>query len=349
MKGFLKLKGSEPDAALGHDDFGQRGHGTVRSSVCRAFGAFIGILLAASPALAQSGSAAAGLETIEIRPNVFVIFGAGSNIAVHLGEDGVILVDSGRAEMAEQVLAAVRAISNKPIRLIINTSADADHTGGNQTLAVTGLPIADDAFSVAPTAAVLAHENVLLRLSEGTDIPYESWPTETYTSRYRSMYLNGDGVQLIRAIGAHSDGDSIVLFRRADVVVTGDILDLRHFPVIDVEKGGSIQGELAALNRLLDIVIPAMPFVLRPDRTLVVPGHGYVSDYAEIVEYQNMLTIIYDRIKDLADKGMTVAQVKEADPTAGYRARYGADSGPWTTSMFVEAVYAGIKNPPEEP
>ena len=130
------------------------------------------------------------------------------------------------------------------------------------------------------------------------------------------------------------------------MIVTGDILDLRHFPVIDIARGGSIQGELAALNRLLDLTVPAMPLVLKPGRTLLVPGHGRVSDYAELVEYRDMLTTIKDNVEALIQKGMTLEQVKKANPTAGYRGRWGRESGPWTTDMFVEAVYTGLKNPP---
>jgi len=308
-----------------------------------------GLLGAWAPSAgAQRGEAMPTFETIQIRDNVYVIFGAGSNITVHVGEDGVVLVDSGTAEHAEQVLAAIEAITDLPIRMIINTSADVDHAGGNQVLATAGEPIADDAFSVAPTAAVVAHENVLLSLAESSELPYEDWPTETYTSRTRSMYINEDGLQIFRSIGAHTNGDSMVLFRRADVIATGDIIDLRQFPVIDTARGGSIQGELAALNHLLELTIPAMPFVLKPGRTLLVPGHGYVSDYAELVEYQNMVTIIRDRVQALIDKGMSLQQVQDADPTAGYRGRYGSDSGPWTTEMFVEAIYHGLMNPPAE-
>jgi glyoxylase-like metal-dependent hydrolase (beta-lactamase superfamily II) len=306
------------------------------------------VLLAGSdertrPVLAQQRAA---LETIQIRPSVFVIFGGGANVTAHVGEDGVLLVDSGSAATADAVLAAINAISAQPIRLIINTNADTDHVGGNERLAKAGVRINPDAFSDQEQATVLAHESVLGRMSapNGNEslFPVGAWPNETYTARIRSMYLNNDGVQVMREVGAHSDGDSIVLFRRADVIATGDILDLRHFPVINAENGGSIHGEIDALNHLLELTIPAMPLVLKDGRTLLVPGHGRVSDYGELVEYRDMVTVIRDVIQDMVDKGMTAAQVKAANPTKGYRQRFGVESGPWTTDMFVDAIYNGV-------
>ena len=298
---------------------------------------------------AQGPAASAGLETIQIRPNVYVIFGAGSNITVHLGEDGVILVDAGTAAQAPQVVAAVKALTPQPIRLIINTSADPDHVTGNEVVSAAGREVNPDAFSDDPHATVLAHENVMLRMSTPsgaeTLFPTALWPSETYTARVRSMYLNNDAVLVHRHVGAHSDGDSVVLFRKADVIATGDILDLRHFPVIDPAKGGSIQGELASLNRLLELTVPAMPLVLKPGRTLLVPGHGRVSDYAELVEYRDMVTTIKDNVEVLLKEGKTLAQVQAANPTAGYRARWGRETGPWTTAQFVEAIYTGLTAP----
>jgi glyoxylase-like metal-dependent hydrolase (beta-lactamase superfamily II) len=288
------------------------------------------------------------LDTIQIRDNVWVIFGAGGNITVHVGEDGVMLVDSGSEPMAERTLEAVRAITKAPIRMIINTSADPEHVGGNDKVGATGVPINPDNFTDEERATVLAHENVLQRMSapkNRNDKPFPTpmWPTETFTSRYRSFYVNNDAVQVIRQLGAVTDGDVLVHFRRADVIATGDIVDLRHFPVIDAAKGGSIQGELEALNRLLDLTVPAMPLVLKPGRTLVVPGHGRVSDYGELVDYRDMVTTIKDIVEDMVKKGMTLEQVKAANPTAGYRKRWGSDTGPWTTDMFVEAIYNGLK------
>ena len=291
----------------------------------------------------------AGLDTVQIRDNVWVIFGAGGNVTVHLGEDGVMLVDSGSEPMAEKTLQAVRAITKAPIRMIINTSADPEHVGGNDKVGAAGVAINPDNFSDQEHATVLAHENVLQRMSVPKNrnekpAPTALWPTETFTSKYRSFYVNNEAVQVIRQLGAVSDGDVFVHFRRADVIATGDVVDLRHFPVIDAAKGGSIQGELEGLNRLLDLTVPPMPLVLKAGRTLVVPGHGRVSDYGELVDYRDMVTTIKDIIEDMVKKGMTVEQVKAANPTAGYRKRWGSDTGPWTTDMFVEAIYNGLKN-----
>jgi cyclase len=290
----------------------------------------------------------AGLETIQVRPNVYVIFGAGANVTVQVGEDGLVLVDSGSSDMADDLLKALRSISPRPIRLIINTSADADHVGGNAVIGSAGVPASPDPFARENHATVLAHENVLRRMSAPTGsqspFPAAMWPTETFTSRFRAMYINDDSVQVIRQTGAHSNSDIMVLFRKADVVVTGDIVDLRQFPVIDRARGGSIQREIEALNRLItEFVVPNGPQVLKPGGTMVVPGHGYVSDYAEVVEYRDMLTVITDIIQHLIEKGMTLDQVKASNPTRGYRGRYGHDTAAWTTDMFVEAVYSSLK------
>jgi glyoxylase-like metal-dependent hydrolase (beta-lactamase superfamily II) len=291
-----------------------------------------------------------GLESLQIRPNVHVVFGAGGNVTVHVGEDGLVVVDTGSGERASSLLDAVKAISPLPIRLIINTSADLDHVGGNAVLGGAGIGLSPDPFGAGNHATVLAHENVLRRMSalgaNGGESPFPTrmLPNDTFTSRFRSMYVNDDAVQVIRQTGAHSDSDVMVLFRKADVIATGDVLDLQQFPVIDPSKGGGIDGELEALNRLLtEFVVPNMPMVLKSGRTLVVPGHGYVSDYGEVVEYRDMVTVIRDTIKELVDKGQTLEQVKAANPTSGYRGRYGKDSGPWTTDMFVEAIYSSVK------
>ena len=156
------------------------------------------------------------------------------------------------------------------------------------------------------------------------------------------MYLNGEGIEVLYQPAAHTDGDAIVFFRRSDVVVAGDILDTTRFPVIDVARGGSVQGEIAALNRIVDTAIPSVPIVSREEGTLVIPGHGHVCDQLDVVEYRDMVTIIRDRIRDLIKAGMTLDQIKAASPARGYIRRYGSDTGPWTTNNFVEAVYRSL-------
>jgi cyclase len=281
-----------------------------------------------------------------------MIAGAGGNVGAQLGPAGVVLVDAGSAQMSDAVLAAVRRLTNLPIRYVINTSGDADHVGGNDKLAQAGRTIlgnpgssgvSEEVYTSGGAAGILAHENVVVRMSgQQSSFPFAARPTKTYVGRSYPMYLNGDGIQLVHMPAAHSDGDSVVFFRRADVIATGDILDTTRFPVIDPAKGGSIQGEIDALNRILDMMIPPFPLRWREERTYVIPGHGFVADYADVVEYRNVVTIVRDRIQDMAARGMTLAQVKAADPTKGFRGRYGSDTGEWTTENFVEAVFNGL-------
>jgi glyoxylase-like metal-dependent hydrolase (beta-lactamase superfamily II) len=294
------------------------------------------------------------LDVIELRPNFYVIAGAGGNIVVQIGPVGVILVDSGSTAMSDKVLAAIRRITPLPIRYIINTSLEADHVGGNETIAKAGLSIlagaiaagaglSDDLVTNSGGASVLAHENVLTRMSAPTGkqspFPLGLWPTKTFAAKTYAMYLNGDGIQVIHEPAAHTDGDTIVFFRRGDVIATGDIIDTARFPVIDAEKGGTLQGEIDALNHLMDLSIPNLPIQWNPDRTLLVPGHGRVLDKIDLLEYRDMVTVIRDRIQDLINQGKTLEQVKAANPTLSYRRRYGSDSGPWTTDRFVEFVF----------
>lgn len=291
------------------------------------------------------------IETVQLRENFYVIGGAGGNIVVQIGPEGVILVDSGSTARAGDVLAAIRKITPLPIRYIINTSMDADHVGGNQTLSEAGLSIlpgavaagaglGDDVLANFGHASVLAHENVLTRMSAAEPpIPSAYWPTKTFFYRMYSMYLNGEGIQIIHQPAAHTDGDVIVFFRRGDVIATGDIIDTTRFPFIDVGRGGTLQGELDALNRLMDLSIHNVPLLWYPDRTLLVPGHGHVYDKLDLLEYRDAITIIRDRVQDLINQGMTLNQVQAANPTLGYRSQYGTDTGPWTTEMFVAAIY----------
>ncbi len=293
------------------------------------------------------------LDVVQIRPNFYVIAGAGGNIVVQTGPEGVILVDSGSTAAADKVLAAIRQITTLPIRYIINTNMNPDHVGGNDKLARAGLSILpgavaagagldDDLVSNSGRASVLAHENVLTRMTAASGseaVPFALFPTKTFAYRLYSMYLNGEGIQALHMPAATTDGDLAVFFRRGDVIATGDIIDTTRWPFIDVKRGGSVQGELDALNRLMDLAILNVPIQWNPDRTLLVPGHGFVYDKLDLLEYRDAVTVVRDRVEDLIEQGKTLAQVKAADPTLGYRSQYGADKGEWTTDMFVETIF----------
>jgi glyoxylase-like metal-dependent hydrolase (beta-lactamase superfamily II) len=304
----------------------------------------------------SSASLTAGgddFEVLQLRPNFYMLAGPTGNVAVQIGEDGIIVVDAGPAVKADAVLAATKAMSTRPIRYVIDTSSDSDRVGGNEKIAKAGrtLFIVNNALGEGMTnggaAAVLAAEKVLVRMSApaGRTPPYPPavWPTETFNGPRKYMFLNGEGIEVLHLPDAHTDGDSVVFFRRSDVVVAGNILDLRRFPVIDLARGGSVQGEIDALSRIVDLAIPSVPIVTREGGTLVIPGNGRVCDQFDVVEYRDMVVIIRDRIHALIKAGKTLEQVKASSPASGFIRRYGSNTGPWTTEMFVEAVYKSLK------
>jgi cyclase len=272
-----------------------------------------------------------------------MIAGAGGNIGFQIGTDGVVVVDSGSASSADAVIAAIRKVTPQPIRYVINTSADADHVGGNAAVARAGQTLFTQTggaglasnFSTGG-ASVLSVEQVLTRMSGKPPYPVDAWPTETFQQPRKYMYLNGEGIEILHQPAAHTDGDAMVFFRRSDVIVAGDILDTTRFPVIDIARGGSIHGEIAALQKLVDTAIPSVPIVSRDEGTLIVPGHGRICDQLDVVEYRDMVTIIRDRIRDLKKQGLSLEQVKAASPARGYTRRYGPDTA------FVEAVYRSM-------
>ena len=326
-------------------------------------GALIAVAVCVGAVEAQGGQRAAGaqtinapavgdLEVLQLRPNFYMIAGAGGNIGVQVGEDGVVVVDAGLASRAEAVVAAIRTISPGAIRYLIDTSADPDHVGGNETIASAGQTL----FAGFTTgnagvfgrggASIISTEQVLERMStpvgQAAPYPFAALPTEAFYQLRKYMYLNGEGIEMLHQPAAHTDGDAIVFFRRSDVVVAGDVLDTTRFPVIDVARGGTIQGEIAALNRLVDLAIPSVPLVSREAGTLVIPGHGHICDQLDVAEYRDMLTIIRDRVRDLITAGRTLEQIKAATPARGYTARYGSTTGPWTTNQFIEAVHHSL-------
>ncbi len=300
--------------------------------------------------LVLAAAARAELQVIPVQGNVYLLAGAGGNITVQVGRSGVLVVDTGAAELAGEVLAAIRKLSDKPVRYIINTQADPDHTGGNERFAeafgsaTTVSVVNTPGSSASQTVQIFAHDNVLARMSAANGTrPARSdtaWPTETYIGDGKELYFNGEAILLYHVVAAHTDGDTIVHFRGSDVVSAGDLFDTTRYPVIDLERGGSLQGVIDGLNRILDIAVPAHH---EEGGTYVIPGHGRICDEFDVVEYRDMVTIIRDRIRAWIKKGMTLEQVKAARPTRDYDPQYGSSAGPWTTEMFVEAAYRSLK------
>ncbi len=297
--------------------------------------------------VAQGQAGAGGIEAISVRPNFFMIVGAGGNIGVQVGEDGAVIVDSGSERAAEAALAAAGALSARPIRYIINTSAGAEHVGGNVLFARAGRTLAaPGGLGGGPGqtagAPIVATENALLRMSAPTGqqspYPVEAWPTETFTGKRKALYLNDEGIEVIAAPAAHSDGDAMVFFRRSDVVVSGEVFDVTRFPVIDIDRGGSIDGEIAALNRLIELAIPSIPVPSKAGGTRIVPARGRIAEQSDVVEYRDMVTIVRDRVDDLMKSGRTLAQIQAASPTQGWTRRYGTDAA----SAFVEAIHKSL-------
>ena len=305
----------------------------ARRSACATF-PLLGtlVLFAQNPDTAK-------LTMAPVQGNVHVLMGDGGNITVQTGKDGVMLVDTGFAPLAPKAMAEIRMLSDGPIRWIVNTHVHTDHTGGNAEMAKLGMT----GESIGPPR-IVAQSNVLNRMSAPPSgnqpkIPEAAWPNDEYFLPSKDFFFNGEAVVVYHVPAAHTDGDSLVFFRRSDVLSTGDVFTPANYPIIDVARGGSVQGEIAALNRIIDITVPAK---YQEGGTMVIPGHGRLCDEADVVEYRNMLTVIRDRFRDMIHKGMTLEQVKAAKPTLDYDTQYGATTGFWTTDMFVDAVYKSL-------
>jgi cyclase len=330
-------------------------------------------------------SADSPIEILPVHGSIFMLAGAGGNITVSVGKDGVLLVDTGLANLSDKVLDAVRQLQRqiqakeppfdmrwgaetrgtlqnslnplappKPIRYIVNTHFHPDHVGGNERLAkagrtFTGGNVAGDIADAGQGAAIFAYENTLNHLSAPTGTqaptPEAAWPTDTFhqESMKLSHFFNGDGIQIVHTPGAHTDGDVFVYFRGSDVIATGDLFQMTTYPIIDVEHGGGINGIIDGVNRMLDFVIPEFRM---EGGTMVVPGHGRLSDGADLAYYRDMLTIIRDRARALITQGKTLEQVKAARITADYDPRWGVNNTLWSTDRFVDAVYKTLQPKP---
>ena len=338
--------------------------------------------------LAESSPRDGDVHILPTQGNIYMVIADGTNLAVSIGADGIMLVDTGAAKMSEKILSAVGQLASavmanptanqcfgancpgkwgwsspyigavisapapaRPLRYIINTSAAADRVGGNERIATTGFFPRGSQFggaveNVGPRASVIAHEEVLNRMSapagKASPMPTASWPTDTYFDEFHKLpeYVNGEAVIVYHAPDATTDGDSFVFFRHSEVIAAGNLFSTVSYPVIEADKGGTIDGVIGGLNKILDIAVAEYR---AQGGTWIIPGRGRLSDTADVAAYRNMLTMIRDRVKDLKKKGMTLAQVKAARPTLDFDGRYGSTTGPWTTDMFIDAVYATVK------
>jgi glyoxylase-like metal-dependent hydrolase (beta-lactamase superfamily II) len=303
----------------------------------------------------QAADPDTGLDVIKVRPNFYMIAGAGGNIGAQIGSDGIILVNAGNGKASDQVIAALKKLTPLPIRYVIDTNADADFVSGNGTLAKAGQTIFINllgggglagATANGGAAAILAHDSILQRMSapSGKAAPYpvDDWPTEAFYPKRQTLRMNDEGIEVLYQPAAHSNADSFVFFRGSDVVVAGDVIDTTHFPVIDVANGGTIQGEIDALNKLIELTVAPTPFIYKGVGTYVIPGHGRLCEQMEIVDYRDMVVIVRDVIADMIKQGMTLGQIKEASPAKPYETQFGSNTGPWTTDMFIEAIYKSL-------
>jgi glyoxylase-like metal-dependent hydrolase (beta-lactamase superfamily II) len=328
------------------------------------------------------------VHVLPVQGNVFMLVADGTNVAVSVGAEGVLMVNSGPARMTDRLLAAVNHLAGsvvarpstnrcagaacpgawgwaspymntvisspappRPLRYVINTSADPEHVGGNARAATSGFFPRGGGFgsaveNVGQRASIVAHENVLNRMSApaGRQPPTDSaaWPTDTYFDQFHKLpeFFNGEAVIVYHAPSANTDGDSFVFFRHSEVISAGNLFSTVSYPIIDVGNGGSIQGVIDGLNHILDLAVAEYR---AQGGTWIIPGRGKLSDTADVASYRNMLTMIRDRVQDLIRQGRTLEQVKAARPTMDFDGRYGATAGPWTTDMFVEAVFTSLK------
>jgi glyoxylase-like metal-dependent hydrolase (beta-lactamase superfamily II) len=266
---------------------------------------------------------------MHVKGKVWAIFGAGGNVTVQIGDEGVLVVDTGTAASAPAVRQEIRRLAgDRPVRYVVSTDFHDENTGGN-------VLISEEAKQ---RAAIIAHENVGLRLVEaGSEAG--NLVMDTYYGDSKDLYFNGEAIKIIHVPAAHTDGDSIVFFRGSDVVSVGDVISTARFPQFDPKQGGSVDGLIAALNRILDITIAE---TRGQAGTLVIPGHGRLYDETDVAEYRDMLTIIRDRIRSSIEKGDSLGQVRRSRPALDYAGVFGVSKGPWTTDAFIEAVYRNL-------
>ncbi len=279
-----------------------------------------------------SASAVLGEKAVTVRAEkvadgLYFVTGRGGNLALSIGEDGVFLVDDQYAPLTEAIRQVVAQLTDQPVRFVINTHWHADHTGGNENLGQLG-------------TVVVAHDNVRARMSteqfstfweRSTDpSPAGALPVVTFNDTL-TFHMNGVTIRAFHVAGAHTDGDAIVHFPELNVIHMGDVLFYTWYPYIDVSAGGSIRGTILAVDSVLPMI---------DDETVVLPGHGTITDKAGLIEYRDMLAAVADRIQGMIDEGKTLDEVQAAKPTAEWDAVWGQHF--MTPERFVRLVYGDL-------
>ncbi len=334
-----------------------------RSSARRVVGALaaaaIGVCVAAGPAAAQlnpsykkySASQIAkifdngDIHVLPVQGNIYMIVAGDVNVVAQVGDDGILLVDTGKKELAEKLIETIRLrFENKPIRFIINTSVRPEHTGGNETVVKfirnrglgSGGGTGGDGGG-NNTFRLIAHETTSNRMNGllpgETEAPADALPTSTFFTEKKKIYFNNEPIEIISAPAANTDGDLMVFFRGSDVIASGDVFRTDSYPVIDAKRGGTVQGTLDALNRILDITVPEFN---EQGGTRIIPGHGRLCNESDVDDYRNWMTIIKYRVEDMVKKGMTLDQVKAAKPSLDFDGVFAGNA------PYIEAAYQDL-------
>jgi cyclase len=288
------------------------------------------LLLWPALALAQNDFSKAQIQAQKLSASTYMLTGAGGNLALSVGDDAVFLVDDQFAPMVPKIKAAIAKLTEKPVKFVLNTHWHFDHTGGNESFGKAG-------------AVIVAHDNVRKRMSTEQVIaflgmpvkpaPKQALPVVTFTTDV-SFHLNGDEVRVFHVADAHTDGDAIVHFKNSNVVHAGDVFFNKLYPFIDSSSGGSVDGTIAAVDKVLAMV---------DDNTKIIPGHGPLATKAELKAYRDMLQAVSGRIKAQIADGKPQADVVASKPTAEFDAVWGRGFLP--PDKFVEMLFKGLQKP----
>jgi glyoxylase-like metal-dependent hydrolase (beta-lactamase superfamily II) len=291
----------------------------------------LSVLALAALAMAQQPDfSKVEIKATKVAGTVYMLEGAGGNIGVSVGEDGIVIVDDQFAPLSERITAAIAKLTPKSVRFVINTHWHGDHTGGNENLGSAG-------------AIIVAHENVRKRMSSEQFIeslkmavpasPKAALPVVTFAESV-TLHLNGDDVRVVHVPPAHTDGDAVVFFTKANVVHLGDLFFNGSYPFIDVSSGGSVDGLVAAVDRVLSMT---------DDRTKFIPGHGPLGDRAALQGFRTVVATARERVGALVARGATLDEVKAARPMKDYDEKWGA--GFVNADLFLSLVYSSLAKP----